>query len=125
LIAPEEPRIGPLAGRDGEPVFAEPWQAEVLALAFALSERGVFSPLEWSQMLGAELRRAEARGAPDDHETYYAAALAALERLLAAAGGIDADALSVRIESWRRAYLSTPHGQPVELAAATNAHRRG
>jgi nitrile hydratase accessory protein len=123
LIAPEEPRIGPLARRDGQPAFAEPWQAEVLALAFALSESGMFSAAAWSETLGAELRRAEARGAPDDHETYYAAALAALERLVAAAGGIDAAALSARIEAWRRAYLATPHGQPVELAAATSPHR--
>ena len=125
MSAPEESRIGPLARRDGEPAFAEPWQAEVLALAFALSERGAFSPLEWSKTLGAELRRAEAQGAPDDSETYYAAALAALERLVAAAGGIEADALAGRIEAWRRAYLNTPHGQPVELAAAMRAQPRG
>ena len=125
MSAPEEPRIGLLARRDGEPTFAEPWQAEVLALAFALSERGMFSGAEWSQALGEELRRAEAHGAPDDQETYYTAALAALERLVAAAGGIDVDALAVRIEAWRRAYLDTPHGQPVELAAAADALRQG
>jgi len=125
LIAPEEPGIGPLARRDGEPAFAEPWQAEVLALAFALSQEGMFSAAAWSETLGAELRRAEARGASDDHETYYAAALAALEHLVDAAGGIDADARSARIEAWRRAYLATPHGQPVELAAATSPRRRG
>jgi nitrile hydratase accessory protein len=121
LSAPEA-AIAPLAGRDGEPTFAEPWQAEVLALAFALAERGVFSAAEWSKTLGAELRRAEARGASDDHENYYAAALAALERLLAGSGGITANALSRRTEEWRRAYLHTPHGQPVELAAAVHAH---
>ena len=114
--------IAPLASGDGEPAFDEPWQAEVLALAFALADRGVFSPAEWSRTLGAELRQAEARGAPDDHETYYAAALAALEQLLAASGGITADALARRTEEWRRAYLHTPHGQPVELAAGADAH---
>jgi nitrile hydratase accessory protein len=125
LSAPEAPRIRPLARQDDEPTFAEPWQAEVLALAFALCERGLFSGAAWSQALGAELRRAEAHGAPDDRETYYAAALAALEGLVAAAGGIDADALAGRIEAWRRAYLATPHGQPVELAAAADAPRQG
>jgi nitrile hydratase accessory protein len=122
LSAPEVPEIGPLARRDGEPTFAEPWQAEVLALAFALAEKGVFSAAEWSEALGAELRLAEAAGAPDDHGTYYAAALAALERLLAGSGGITANALSRRTEEWRRAYLHTPHGQPVELAAGAHAH---
>ena len=125
MIAPEEPWIAPLARLDGEPPFAEPWQAEVLALAFALSKSGMFSAAAWSEALGAELRRAEARGAADDHETYYAAALAALERLVAAAGGIEAGEFAVRLEAWRHAYLATPHGQPVELAAATSPHRRG
>jgi nitrile hydratase accessory protein len=122
LSAPEATLIAPLAGRDGEPTFDEPWQAQVLALAFALADRGVFSAAQWSEALGAELRFAEAQGAPDDHATYYAAALAALERLLAANGGISAAALSARTEAWRRAYLHTPHGQPVELAAGADAH---
>jgi nitrile hydratase accessory protein len=117
------PAIGPLARRDGEPTFAEPWQAEVLALAFALAEKGVFSAAEWSEALGAELRLAEAAGAPDDHGTYYAAALAALERLVAARGAITVGALSRRTAEWRQAYLHTPHGHPVELAAGGQAHR--
>jgi nitrile hydratase accessory protein len=117
------PEIGPLARRDGEPAFAEPWQAEVLALAFALAENGVFSAAEWSEALGSELRLAEAAGAPDDQGTYYAAALAALERLVAARGGLTAAALARRTAEWRRAYLHTPHGQPVELAAGGQARR--
>jgi nitrile hydratase accessory protein len=117
------PAIGPLARRDGEPTFAEPWQAEVLALAYALAENGVFSAAEWSEALGAELRLAEAAGAPDDHGTYYAAALAALERLVAARGAITVGALSRRTAEWRQAYLHTPHGHPVELAAGGQAHR--
>ena len=63
------------------------------------------------------MRQAEARGAPDGHATYYAAVLEALEQLLATPAGITAGALANRIEEWRRAYLQTPHGQPVELAA--------
>jgi nitrile hydratase accessory protein len=122
LSAPETSPVAPLARRDGEPTFDEPWQAQALALAFALCERGVFSAAAWSEALGTELRRAEARGAPDNHDTYYAAALAALEGLLAATGGITRDNVSERIEAWRRAYLNTPHGQPVELAAGSATH---
>lgn len=122
MSLPETSPIAPLARRDGEPAFDEPWQAQALALAFALCERGVFSAAAWSEALGAELRRAEAQGAPDNHDTYYEAVLAALEQLLAAAGGITQDKVSERIEAWRRAYLSTPHGQPVELAAGAAAH---
>jgi nitrile hydratase accessory protein len=122
LSAPDTAEILPLAGRGGGPTFAEPWQAQVLALAFALVEQGVLSPAAWSEALGAELRRAAAKGAPDDQETYYGAALAALEQLVTGADGITADALSARLEQWRRAYLQTPHGQPVELAAGADAH---
>lgn len=112
-----EAPIGPLARTDGAPAFDEPWQAEVLAVAFALTERGLFSRSEWSDTLGAELSAAASRGAPDTQATYYAAALAALERLLADRSDVGADALSARTEQWRRAYLNTPHGQPVELSA--------
>lgn len=108
--------FAPLASRDGEPTFAEPWQAQVLALAFALAEQGTFSRARWSEALGAELRRAHASGAVDDQDTYYAAALAALERLVAAGDAVTSDALDCRVEAWRRAYLDTPHGRPVELA---------
>lgn len=112
-----EASIGPLARTDGEPAFDEPWQAEVLAVAYALTERGVFSPAEWSDTLGAELKGAASRGEPDTQATYYAAALAALERLLTERSDVGADALTARTEQWRRAYLNTPHGRPVELSA--------
>ena len=111
-------QIAPLARHDGAPVFEEAWQAEVLGLAYALSKAGLFTPAAWSETQGAELRQAAARGAPDDHNTYYTAALAALERLTAGAdGGVSGDDLSARVRQWRRAYENTPHGAPVELAA--------
>lgn len=102
---------------DGEPLFDEPWQAEVLALADALARAGHFTRADWSRALGAEHRRLLAEGAPDTAASYYAAALAALERLLAAQGMLDAHAIAARTEAWRRAYLNTPHGRPVLLAA--------
>lgn len=102
---------------DGEPVFDEPWQAQVLALAFALADAGRFTPAQWSDALGTQLRQASDDGAPDNQATYYAAALAALEQLLAQSGGLNDVVLTDRVEAWRRAYLNTPHGQPVELAA--------
>lgn len=97
-------------------LFAEPWQAEVLAIAYTLSMRGVFTPGEWSATLGAELSRREAEGAPDTMATYYEAALAALEKL-ATEAGIGGAMLDARVEAWREAYLETPHGHPVELDA--------
>ena len=104
--------IAPLAARDGEATFAEPWQAQVLAIAFALTEGGACTPAEWSEALGAELARAADHNASDDAETYYHAALRALERL----AGISPTQLASRASQWRDAYLTTPHGQPVKLA---------
>lgn len=115
--------LGPLARRDDEPVFDEPWQAQAMALASNLIDQGVFSNIEWSDALGAELESAEARGDPDDAQTYYRSVLAALERLLASDGRVSTSNLGSRTEAWRRAYLNTPHGQPVELTATDAADK--
>jgi nitrile hydratase accessory protein len=117
LNTPEGTTIGPLARSDGGPLFDEPWQAQVLALASLLLGEGVFTPVEWADTLGTELLRAADSGAADDQRTYYASVLAALERLVAADGRVTPDGLSLRTEQWRRAYLNTPHGHPVALSA--------
>jgi len=117
LNRPEPASIRPREGNPDAPVFAEPWHAQVLAVAHGLSVSGLFSASDWATALGAALREREACGAPDTDETYYAAALAALERLVAERSPGAGDAHPARVEAWRRAYLRTPHGQPVELAA--------
>jgi nitrile hydratase accessory protein len=109
LSSPEAVTIGPLKRTDNEPVFDEPWQAQVLAMADTLSRAGAFTATEWSEALGEELRRA------DSATTYYEAALKALERLLAGCGFATAEVISNRRDAWARAYLATPHGQPVKL----------
>jgi nitrile hydratase accessory protein len=114
LSDPEPAAIGPLKRMDKEPVFDEPWQAQVLAMADALSKSGTFTSTEWSQALGEELRRAEEE-APDNTANYYEAALKALERLLTRAGITTSEIISERRDAWVRAYLATPHGQPVRL----------
>jgi nitrile hydratase accessory protein len=102
----------------GGPVFAEPWQAEAFALAVKLSEHGHFTWKEWAATLAAELKAAADRGEPDDGSHYYHHWLSALERLVTAKGLIDRAALETRKEAWADAYRHTPHGEPVELAAA-------
>ena len=106
---------GFLKAKDGEPAFGEPWHAQTLALADLLVKRGVVSRARWAETLGAEIKALKA--APDDRETYYRAVLAALERLLAESGSVTRAELDEREHQWERAYLSTPHGKPVELAA--------
>ncbi len=107
--------LSPLVRADSAPVFDEPWQAQTLALAFNLIERGQFSAHEWSAMLSAELEHARANGETDDMASYYSAVLRALEKLLADEHAIPTDTVDERTEAWRHAYLHTPHGQPVLL----------
>lgn len=100
---------------DGEPVFAEPWQAHAFAIAVRLAEAGHFSRREWASTLAAEIKAAEERGDPNDGSKYYEHLLAALEKLVLSKGLTDLDALAARKEAWADAYRHTPHGQPVEL----------
>jgi hypothetical protein len=110
-----EPGSGFLKAKDGEPVFGEPWHVQTLAIADLLVKRGMVSPARWAETLGAEINALKA--APDDRETYYRAVLAALERALMESGVITHAELDEREHQWERAYLRTPHGKPVELAA--------
>jgi hypothetical protein len=106
---------GYLKAKDGEPAFGEPWHPQTLALADLLVKRGVISAARWAETLGAEIEALKV--APDDRETYYRAALAALERLLMENGSVTRAELDARQQQWERAYLRTPHGRPVELSA--------
>ena len=109
----------PRLPRDQEgPEFAEPWQAQAFALAVKLSEEGHFTWKEWAAALADELKAAADRGEPDDGSRYYHHWLAALERLVIAKHLTDGAALLARKEAWADAYRHTPHGKPVELAAA-------
>jgi nitrile hydratase accessory protein len=107
--------LKPLAGVDGEPVFTDPWQAQALALADSLVKNGMFSATEWSETLGQTLRDAQTEGKPDDQQTYYGCVLRTLELLISRHSDIDSTAMAGRRADWERAYLSTPHGQPVSL----------
>jgi nitrile hydratase accessory protein len=110
LFQPDDP----LAPR--ESVFEEPWHAQALALADSLVRTGAFTAADWGESLGAALKAAEAQGLPDTTETYYMAVVDALEALSESRSGISEAARQRRRDAWKRAYLSTPHGQPVTLA---------
>lgn len=104
--------------RDPEgPVFAEAWHAEAFATTIALTEAGVFTWPEWVDALTAAIAGAQAAGDPDLGDTYYRHWSAALEELCLAKGLLARPALDGRRQQWERAYLNTPHGQPVELSA--------
>jgi nitrile hydratase accessory protein len=100
---------------DGEPVFAEPWQAQAFAVAVELSAKGHFTWKEWATALAEELKAARDRGEQDDGSRYYEYWLATLERLVTRKGLTDTAALHERKEAWADAYRHTPHGKPIEL----------
>ena len=109
------PEIKPFKRMDGEPVFDEPWQAQVLAMADTLIANGVIEATVWSDTLGNELTKAQRLGASDNITTYYQAVLQALERLLDRFTDISGSEVSNKRDAWEQAYLATPHGQPVKL----------
>jgi len=116
--AAERFAASPLLPRDeGGLVFAEPWQAQVFAMAVQLSAAGHFTWTEWTTALGAHLQTAADRGEPDDGSRYFEHWLAALEHLVAEKKLTDRTALNARKAAWADAYRHTPHGQPVELRA--------
>jgi nitrile hydratase accessory protein len=114
LILAEAGSLPGLPLDDGEPVFAEPWQAQAFALALQLHAGGTFSWAEWTQALTEQLRLA---GPADDGSRYYEHWLAALERLVSEKSLLAPDVLAARKQAWAEAYRHTPHGQPVELRA--------
>lgn len=114
MFKPDDPLAPPDA------TFEEPWQAQVLAIADTMINAGKFTATQWAETLGAALKAADATGAADTTETYYTAALEALETLTRQETTIDAAALAKRKKDWAAAYLATPHGKPVLLSAGKN-----
>jgi nitrile hydratase accessory protein len=104
-----------LPGQQNEPVFLEPWHAEVFSLAVALNRKGVFSWNEWVEVFSSVSQEIPADPGESAETTYYRRWLAALERLVAYRKLASNDEMAVRKREWRRAYLRTPHGQPVAL----------
>lgn len=106
------------ADTDCAPVFSEAWHAQALAIADSLIRAGRVSPAQWSAALGAALEKnTDDRDAED---AYYTAVLGAVETLGTRLDGMSEQTLDARTEAWRAAYLSTPHGEPVKLADASD-----
>lgn len=111
------PRIPGLETGEG-PVFREPWEAQAFALTVSLHEAGLFTWDEWAACLSTEIANAQSIGDPDLGDTYYRHWQKALERLVAEKGAAPDEELEARVDAWRRAYLNTPHGEPIELGNA-------
>ena len=112
---PRNAALKPLADTDGDPVFDEAWQAQALAMADNLVESGLFSAIDWSDALGQSLKESVDQADVDSQQTYYLCVLNTLEKLIADNSEISAQLMNRKREDWARAYLKTPHGQPVTL----------
>ncbi len=100
----------PTLPRDADgPVFAEPWQAQVFAMAVRLHEQGHFTWPEWAAQLSDQIATA------DPETEYYEHWLATLEVMVARSGISSPIELAERREEWRHAAATTPHGQAIEL----------
>jgi len=97
---------------EAEHPFAEPWQAQVFAMAVMLNEKGVFTWSEWAEVFSAELAAA---GSEDGSENYYLHWMTALERIVSDKGLTGLDELTGRKQEWDVAARATPHGQPITL----------
>jgi nitrile hydratase accessory protein len=109
--------VAALAEAGDEPMFNEPWHAQAFAMTMHLAKRGVFTWDEWVGAFIPEVRESPQRDGEDVNAAYFRQWLAALEKLLAARGLCSSDVLHDYTETWRRAYLNTEHGDPVEFEA--------
>ena len=91
-------REGPSAPprRNGELVFAAPWERQLFGVTMALHERGVFAWGDFSAHLSDEIARWTASAAAGDEYVYYEHWERALSRLLDERGVIDPAAVDAR-----------------------------
>ncbi len=98
-----------------EPVFQEPWHAQVFALTVHLNETGHFVWPDWAARFGATLKRHGVAKELNGGDDYFNAWLETLESYLAQTGVAQASAVETMRAAWERAYLRTAHGDPVTL----------
>lgn len=100
-----------------EPAFEAPWHAQLFALTVHLNEAGHFAWTDWADRFGATLKRHGVQKELNGGEDYFNAWLETLEGYLAELELAEAGDLSELKKAWTDAYLSTPHGAPVNLSA--------
>jgi|SRR5712692_2175201 len=102
-----DPALADLAGhaalprKNGELMFAAPWEGRVFGLAVALHERGLYTWDEFRDRLIAEVARADRAG---DLSSYYERWLAAFERLLLDKGLLARADLDARTSEYASGY---------------------
>jgi len=98
-----------------EPVFEQPWHAQLFALTVHLNEAGHFVWADWAHRFGATLKQHGLSKELNGGEDYFAAWLETLEGFLAEIDMANPDQVEQMRAAWETAYLSTAHGDPVTL----------
>ena len=90
-----------------EPVFSEPWHAQVFALTVQLNETGRLAWPDWAAAFGETLKRHGLTHDLDGGDDYFGAWLETLEAFLVKEGVAAAGELSALKGAWENAYLTT------------------
>ncbi len=104
------------------PKFVQPWHAQAFGTSMALSRAGLFTWAEWVETFSTVIRNLPPEPGEDSNSTYYRQWETALETILAQKGILDPTEISQAAEDWRRSYLATPHGHPVEFRRSLEEH---
>ncbi|MEO9651508.1 MAG: nitrile hydratase accessory protein [Roseobacter sp.] len=99
-----------------EPVFTQPWHAQLFALTVHLNESGWMGWPDWADAFGATLKRHGLEKELDGGDDYFAAWLETLEQMIVSKGQAAKADLAQLKADWEGAYLRTPHGAPVHLS---------
>lgn len=98
-----------------EPVFEQPWHAQVFALTVHLNEAGHFAWSTWADAFGATLASEGFERELNGGDDYFQAWLKTLEQFLGNQELANANEISRAKQAWTQAYLQTPHGEPVQV----------
>jgi nitrile hydratase accessory protein len=92
--------------------FNDPAQASLFALTVDASRHNLFSWSEWGERFSTNLAAGPQNQTLED---YFNIWMDTLQSLLAEKSDIGDAQVAEMAEHWRRSYLATPHGDPIEL----------
>ena len=97
-------------------VFQDPWHSQLFAITVQLSEKGHFSWKAFVKVFGEALKKERLPTKNlDGSNDYFSCWLNALEEILIEKKISNQNTLILLKEEWTQAYLSTPHGKPVNI----------
>lgn len=96
-------------------VFAQPWHAQVFAMAVALNEAGLLGWEEWGRRFSAHRRVSAEQGRVNGVEDYYEDWLETLQEIVTDHALTSSEAIGRYTQAWAAATARTPHGKPIKL----------